>query len=350
MSKMRKKQKQRLISVLLLLVATLLLAGFLIWFFLGSDGSSVFPFLKKGTPTAASSPDDGSEASNDTEAPAESISSTASAEETMPEEETSADISVEESSAISVMESETTAEPAMAPEQAETSGRVEELLAGMTLHEKICQLFIVFPSQITGYYPTVAAGDATRDALERYPVAGFLYDASNMESAEQLTEMLKNTQSYSKIPMIFTCDEEGGNVNRLMDTLGTTWVGPMLDYKDDGTEVARENAKTIATDMRSFGFNMDFAPVADVWSNRKIPSSGTAPTVMILRKRQSLWPPRWKASMKAALPARSSISPATAIPRPTATMALFTYTNRWMIFAKRSCSPSLQALRPVRTA
>ena len=41
----------------------------------------------------------------------------------------------------------------------------------------------------------------------------------------------------------------------------------MYDYKDDGPDAAFENAKTIASDMSALGFNLDFAPVADVWTN-----------------------------------------------------------------------------------
>ena len=81
--------------------------------------------------------------------------------------------------------------------------------------------------------------------------------------------MLANTQSGSKIPLILTCDEEGGRVNRLMHTVGTTYIGPMLDYKDQGTDAAYSNAYTIAWDMQSLGFNFDLAPVADVRSNPK---------------------------------------------------------------------------------
>ena len=83
---------------------------------------------------------------------------------------------------------------------------------------------------------------------------------------EQVRKMLSGVQSYSRIPLILTCDEEGGRVNRLMDTIGTTRIGPMLDYKDQGPEKARENARTIAADQRELGFNLDLAPVADVWS------------------------------------------------------------------------------------
>lgn len=153
------------------------------------------------------------------------------------------------------------------PEPAPEPDPAEELLGGMSLREKLCQMFIVYPSAITGVSTVTSAGDATRQALEAWPVGGLLYDRSNMVSQEQVRSMLVNTQSYSKIPLILTCDEEGGRVNRLMGSVGTTRIGPMLDYKDQGTETAEENARTIAADLLSCGFNMDLAPVADVWSN-----------------------------------------------------------------------------------
>ena len=150
---------------------------------------------------------------------------------------------------------------------AQLHAQAAEILADMSLHEKVCQLFIVYPEAITGVSATISAGERTREALEEYPVGGFLYDRKNMVSQEQLRTMLTTVQSYSKIPLILTCDEEGGRVNRLMSTVDTTWVGPMLDYKDEGTDTAFANAKTIATDLVSCGFNTDMAPVADVWSN-----------------------------------------------------------------------------------
>ena len=45
-----------------------------------------------------------------------------------------------------------------------------------------------------------------------------------------------------------------------MHTVGTTYIGPMLDYKDQGTDAAYSNAYTIAWDMQSLGFNFDLAP------------------------------------------------------------------------------------------
>lgn len=144
---------------------------------------------------------------------------------------------------------------------------VEKTLADMTLYEKVCQMMFVTPEKITGIGGAAAAGDTTKQALEKYPVGGIVYFAQNLESKDQVKEMISNSQSYSKIGLFISTDEEGGIVNRLMDTVGTTYIDSMYNYKDDGTQKAYDNAHTIASDMAALGFNMDFAPVADVWSN-----------------------------------------------------------------------------------
>lgn len=160
---------------------------------------------------------------------------------------------------------EPTPEPTPTPDPVKV--RAEELLSGMTLREKLCQLMIVRPETLTGESPVTAAGETTRLALETYPVGGLIYSVDNLVSQEQTREMITNTQSYSKLPLFISADEEGGNVGRLMYKLGTTWVNSMYSYKDEGADTAYSNAKTIGTDMVSCLFNTDFAPVADVWTN-----------------------------------------------------------------------------------
>ena len=176
--------------------------------------------------------------------------------------------------AADVTESGTTTEEQTADSQETTEvteeekpSLVDETLAGMTLHEKVCQMMFVTPEELTGEDGVTVAGDATRQALENYPVGGIVYFAKNLESQDQVKEMIDNSQKYSSIGLFVATDEEGGVVNRLMDTVGTTYIGAMYYYKDDGDETAYENAYTIANDMSALGFNLDFAPVADVWSN-----------------------------------------------------------------------------------
>ena len=162
--------------------------------------------------------------------------------------------------------------PAQSGAQQDTSAGAEAagidgIISGMTLHEKICQMLILSPELLTGSSEVTSAGEATRLALQRLPVGGIIYGAQNLITKDQVRAMLKSTQDYSALPLIMTCDEEGGRVNRLMSTVGTTYIGAMFDYRDKGPETAYKNALTIASDMRALGFNTDLAPVADVWSN-----------------------------------------------------------------------------------
>lgn len=169
---------------------------------------------------------------------------------------------------------------AVPSEAAETSGNTEALpppaedpvqavLDKLTLKEKIYQLFIITPEQLTGMGQVTAAGETTRDCILRYPVGGLIYFSQNLENADQTTEMLSNTQIYAKesagIGMFLAVDEEGGTVARVADALGTTVFEDMAAYgAAHDTEKAYEIGKTIAADIGGFGFNLDFAPVADV--------------------------------------------------------------------------------------
>lgn len=181
-------------------------------------------------------------------------------------EDGSASLSAEASTSPLIKEDSSNPAPSdPSPDSADPT--LQSLLSQMTLHEKVCQMLVVTPESITGVEAVTAAGDTTKKALQAMPVGGILYSKPNLRSKEQVKTMLQNTQSYSAIPLMFTCDEEGGRVNRLMSTLNTTMIGPMLDYKDQGVEIAYKNACTIASDMSALGFNADMAPVADVWSN-----------------------------------------------------------------------------------
>lgn len=54
-----------------------------------------------------------------------------------------------------------------------------------------------------------------------------------------------------------------------MNTVGTTKLGVCTATAAQGTQGAHDNAQTIARDIAAYGFNTDFAPVADVWTNKR---------------------------------------------------------------------------------
>ena len=155
------------------------------------------------------------------------------------------------------------AEPTPLPDPLET------LLSGMTPEEKVWQMFVLRPEQVTGEDSTADAALWT-ESLSRRPVGGLVFNGTNMESPEALKDMLAAAGGLSSRGVApFLCvDEEGGTVARLAYYLGvTTDFKPMFTYREGGTETAYANARTIAEDVCGFGFNLDFAPVADVWTN-----------------------------------------------------------------------------------
>ena len=97
--------------------------------------------------------------------------------------------------------------------QQETSGeetleaQIRGYVEAMTLEEKVAGLFIITPEQLTGVGTAVQAGESTREALEQYPVGGLVYFAKNIQSEQQLKEMLANTASYSRHPLFLGVDE-----------------------------------------------------------------------------------------------------------------------------------------------
>lgn len=143
----------------------------------------------------------------------------------------------------------------------------ESLLASMSLEEKVYQMLTVSPEALTGIGTAVQAGEATKQALAQYPVGGIMYKAKNLESPGQTKTMIANTKAYSAISPFIAVDEEGGAVARVADTLGTTKFSPMYDYRAEDAEKAYEIGATLAKDIKQFGFNQDYAPVADIWTN-----------------------------------------------------------------------------------
>lgn len=178
-------------------------------------------------------------------------------------------------------------------EENEMEEKINQYLQTMTLEEKVAQMFIVLPeSLVEGVDPVIAAADATRNAIDQIPVGGFVYLDSNLQSPEQVKTMLANVQSYSMerigLPALLCVDEEGGTVARISGT-GKFNVPAVENMsvigQADDTNRAREIGASIGASLAELGFNVDFAPVADVLTNPenqvvKKRSFGTDPQVV----------------------------------------------------------------------
>lgn len=204
-----------------------------------------------------------------TEVPQEvEFHSTAASGETMTNAETTTETNAEFTTGTTTETNAETNEPSRRMIADKTSDLMtssvtktaSEIFSEMSLSDKIYQMMFVRPEAITGVTTATAASDATRAALQKYPVGGIVYSKSNMLSKEQLAGMISHTKSYAKVSLFIATDEEGGKVNRLMDSVGTTKVDSPYSYKDNGINTASCNAKIIANDMNNLGFNLNFAP------------------------------------------------------------------------------------------
>ena len=147
---------------------------------------------------------------------------------------------------------------------ADTVGR---MLAGMSREEKVWQMLVLFPQQIVGEASTADAA-LWQEGMAAHPAGGVIFDGENIISETALKEMLAAAGAAGKIAPLLCVDEEGGAVARVSYALGvTTKFKPMFTYREGGTETAYANAQTIGSEIAAFGFNVDFAPVADVWTN-----------------------------------------------------------------------------------
>ena len=164
---------------------------------------------------------------------------------------------------------------------------VESQLQKMTLREKVGQLFYVRPEVLdtTIHYGQTGGIDASTEDLtkiklqavnatmkgvnEKYPVGGVILYAHNIDYEAQLTAFISQIRALKGSPLL-CIDEEGGRVARIgnnvnfhvekfesMDAIGKTG-----DAKN-----AYNCGNTIGTYLKKYGFDIDFAPVADVNTN-----------------------------------------------------------------------------------
>ena len=154
---------------------------------------------------------------------------------------------------------------------------VEQELSRMTLREKVGQLFFLRPEALdtTIHYVSSdelpsfgvqAVNDRMRALAADYPVGGIAFFAHNIKDPEQLTAFQKELRALPGKPLL-SVDEEGGRVARLAKNpaFGLPQYESMTVL---GTpRAAGKAADTIGTYLRKYGFDIDFAPVADVNTN-----------------------------------------------------------------------------------
>ena len=149
-----------------------------------------------------------------------------------------------------------------AGEQAEEpdpiAARAQELLDGMTLEEKVGQMFIA-------RCPETDAAQLAAD----YHLGGYILFGRDFKdkTAEQVTADIQSCQDAAEIPLLIAVDEEGGTVNRVSSNpnlRSSPFRSPQSLYSEGGLELVRSDAQEKCRLLESLGININFAPVCDV--------------------------------------------------------------------------------------
>lgn len=149
-----------------------------------------------------------------------------------------------------------------AGEQAEEpdpiAARAQELLDGMTLEEKVGQMFIA-------RCPETDAAQLAAD----YHLGGYILFGRDFKdkTAEQVTADIQSYQGAAEIPLLIAVDEEGGTVNRVSSNpnlRSSPFRSPQSLYSEGGLELVRSDAQEKCRLLESLGININFAPVCDV--------------------------------------------------------------------------------------
>ena len=137
---------------------------------------------------------------------------------------------------------------------------VEETIAGMTLEEKVGQLFFqLTASQDENYL---------RELMEKYHLGGCRYNPMPGAAVQQQNRTL---QKYAKVPVFIACNTEAGGDGACAD--GTNIGSGIKIGATRNNDYAYALGKMANEEAAAIGCNMAFAPVCDIhynWENTEI--------------------------------------------------------------------------------
>ncbi len=147
---------------------------------------------------------------------------------------------------------------------------LNQKIASMTLEQKVGQLFFCCFRKDEQNLPVTVCNESIANTIKQYHIGGVVLFGENIDTEQQTKQLIADMKSHSDIPLFIAVDEEGGRVSRLHAS-GKMQFADVPTAKEIGdtndTNVSYEYAKIIGSELKELGFDVDFAPVADVNTN-----------------------------------------------------------------------------------
>ena len=156
-----------------------------------------------------------------------------------------------------------------------SSANINDTLESLSIESKVAQLFIVSPEILMQSEMTLYDCDSEMErVLSSLDLGGLLYFGRNLVEPQQVRNFISKTQSIASsnhgIPLFQCIDEEGGLISRVAnrEAFNVVNVGEPLDLGRSGNaDKIYESGLYIGRYLADLGFNVDFAPCADVLTN-----------------------------------------------------------------------------------
>lgn len=146
-----------------------------------------------------------------------------------------------------------------------------DYLKTMSLEEKLGQLFVVnlelLDDSNGNYYEHQKITKKMKENLQKYHVGGVILFSRNIAKRKQTKKLIRRLQKNAEIPLFVSVDEEGGDVARIgsNEKMKTTTFPTMEEIgKKKDADYVYNMAATIGKEIGELGFNVNYAPVADV--------------------------------------------------------------------------------------
>ena len=141
--------------------------------------------------------------------------------------------------------------------------KIQEDIKGMSLSEKIGQMIVIS-------YRTLEYTEELNNILNIVKPGGFILFSENISTYDETTKYISKLKSMADIPLLIGIDQEGGRVQRIkkLSDANVLEIPSMYSLGKTGNkELSKSVGKVLASEIATFGINLDYAPSLDIFSN-----------------------------------------------------------------------------------
>ena len=141
--------------------------------------------------------------------------------------------------------------------------RIDELLADMTIEQKVGQRFMT-------WIPGTASSERAAALIEQAHVGGVIITEDNVESHQQARELIATLQRMAQaappaVPLFIATDQEGGRLTRVRLPELTLFPAAFHQGVHADTDYVEATAYVTGVELRRLGVNMNLAPLLDLY-------------------------------------------------------------------------------------